>query len=371
MAQVPTQFRVPGGLYLQTRLVKATEGLWQQLGNLESWALRDDFEQIQIRAPIYVSGLARSGTTILTEMLTEHPTVTSHRYCDFPMTYTPYWKNWLRQRSRVARPEPVERAHRDRIMVTEDSPEAVEEILWIRYFDQRHDSSVSQLLTAQHRNAEFDSCYRDHIRKLLLVRDCSRYLAKGNYNVSRIAYLIDLFPDARFVIPIRSPVQHIASLHKQHRFFSEGQQINPRMRFQLGAAGHFEFGLDRTAINLGQNDQVRAIEDCWRQGEEARGWGLYWSMIYRYLHDLLGSSEQLSKACLVVPYEDLCSDSGNQIDRIIEHCRLDADCFEPIRKRYLEKLQAPSYYQPDFSEQEIESIKQATAETAALFGCQV
>ena len=367
MAQIPLKYRVPGGLYLQSRLVKATEGLWHSLGKLESWALRDEIEQTQIRAPIYVSGLARSGTTILTEMLAEHPTVTSHRYSDFPMTYTPYWRNWLRQRSQISRPEPVERAHRDRIMVTEDSPEAVEEILWIRYFEQCHDSSASQVLAAP-QMTEFESYYRDHIRKLLLIRQRSRYLAKGNYNISRIGYLCKMFPDARFLIPIRKPLDHIASLHKQHLFFSAGQKINPRMLFQLGAAGHFEFGLDRTAINLGQDEPIRVIEECWQQGEEARGWGLYWSMIYRYLYDLLDASEVLSKACLFVRYEDLCTDPGLQIDHIIKHCQLDSGPFQPIRDRYLEKLQPPSYYQPDFSQQEIDCIEHTTAETAALFG---
>jgi hypothetical protein len=368
MASVPAKFRVPGGLYAQTRLIKATEGLWHRLGHLESWALRDDLDEIAIKAPVYVAGLARSGTTIVTEMLAEHPAVTSHRYSDFPITYTPYWRNWLRQRSQYARPEPVERAHRDRIMVTEDSPEAVEEILWVRHFAQRHDSGVSQVLGPANRNADFDRYYQDHIRKLLLVRESNRYLAKGNYNVSRIAYLTDLFPDARFVIPIRNPVQHIASLHKQHVFFSQGQTVNPRMRFQLGAAGHFEFGLDRTAIHLGDADQVAAIESCWQSGEEARGWGLYWSMVYRHLHQLVSSDPALSKACLFLRYEDLCADPGEQIDRLAGHCQLDDEHFSAIRNRYLHKLAPPSYYEPAFSEQETSAIHTTTADTAALFG---
>jgi hypothetical protein len=368
MTDLPDKYRVPGGLYRATRLVKASEGLWQRLGQLESWALRDDIDPIPISQPLYVTSLARSGTTIVTEMLNEHPDVTSHRYADFPFTYTPYWRNWLRDRTRVASAEPVERAHRDRILVTEDSPEAVEEILWSRFFPGLHDSGRDSELTTAHRNPEFDNYYQDHIRKLLLVRGTTRYLAKGNYNVSRIRYLLNLFPDARFVIPVRRPLDHIASLHKQHRFFSEGQRLNPRMRSQLGAAGHFEFGLDRTAISLGDKSQVARIESCWQDGRDAEGWGHYWSLIFGYLKDLTEQDPMVAEACLFVRYEDLCRQSGETIDRISAHCRLDPATFAPIRAQFVEKLSPPDYYQPDFSREELAQIEATTADTAQRFG---
>ena len=75
------------------------------------------------------------------------------------------------------------------------------------------------MLDRQTSHPAFESFYRDHIRKLLRVRGGRRYLAKGNYNVTRLEYLLQLFPDARFVIPVRDPRWHIASLIKQHALF--------------------------------------------------------------------------------------------------------------------------------------------------------
>ncbi|MDJ0652680.1 MAG: sulfotransferase [Xanthomonadales bacterium] len=352
--------QVPSGLYWQTRLFAATRRLWLALGNLESSVLRDELESKAIEAPIYVCGLARSGTTMLTELLNAHPDVTSHRYSDFPATWTPYWRNWLRQRSQVVQPKPVERAHQDRIQVTQDSPEAVEEVLWMYFHPECHDAGHNQHLGADHQHPEFEAFYRDHLAKLLLVRQARRYLAKGNYNVSRLGYLQRLFPDARFVLAWRDPVAHIASLQKQHRLFSEGQTANPRMRFQLGASGHFEFGLDRTPINWGDSQATREILDCWQEGQEVRGWALYWAGLYQYLVDQVESSTSLSDAAHWVAYEQLCSESESTIDRLLDQCALPAEPFSEQRARYSAELTLPDYYQPHFSAEEEQLIRQLT-----------
>lgn len=359
--------RVPAGLYWKTRLVDVTRPLWEWLGRIESSVLRDELDTVRIDRPVYVTALARSGTTIVTEILNAHPDVTAHHYADFPFVDVPYWRNWLHRRTRFGAPEPVERAHRDRIMVTEDSPEAVEEVLWMRAFPGRHDPRVSQVLAATDRNPKFDACYRDQIRKLLLVRGADRYLAKGNYNVSRIGYLLDLFPDARFVVPVRRPVDHIASLLKQHRHFSAGQAANPRVRFQLGASGHFEFGEDRQAIHLGDEMTARAIRQAWEAGDEVRGWALYWSAVYDYLWALRNNSEAAAQAMLFVRFEELCSKPREWIGRMLEHAQLDPALMDR-REEFAERLAPPDYYRPDFTPAELDTIEQLTADTAACFG---
>ena len=48
---------------------------------------------------------------------------------------------------------PAERAHKDRILVTPDSPEAMEEVLWMRFFPAVHDEAASQVLDAATSNA--------------------------------------------------------------------------------------------------------------------------------------------------------------------------------------------------------------------------
>src|SRR3546814_18222232 len=89
------------------------------------------------------------------------------------------------------------------------------------------------------------------MRKLLWVRRRPRYLAKANYNGTRMEYLLKLFPDARFVLPLRDPAAHIASLMKQQRLFCEGERRHPAALEHMRRIGHFEFGIDRRPIHVG------------------------------------------------------------------------------------------------------------------------
>ena len=84
-----------------------------------------------------------SGTTILLELLAGRPGVATHRYRDFPPVFTPLF--WNRAFAHIYRADapPAERAHKDRILVTPDSPEAMEEVLWMRFFPDAHDTGTS------------------------------------------------------------------------------------------------------------------------------------------------------------------------------------------------------------------------------------
>ena len=192
--------------------IERTAGFWQKLGELESSSHRTELDAIPIDRPIYVAGLARSGSTILLELLAARPGVATHRYRDFPPIFTPLF--WNRAFAHVYRADapPAERAHKDRILVTPDSPEAMEEVLWMRFFPEAHETGKDQVLTDATSNPAFERFYKDHLKKILLVRGGRRYLSKGNYNLTRFAYLLKLFPDARFIVPVRDPRWHVASL---------------------------------------------------------------------------------------------------------------------------------------------------------------
>lgn len=343
---------VPGGLYWQSRFFAASRGFWRLMGNLETAVLREDLEDIEIDRPLYVTSLARAGTTIVTEMLEHHPDLTCHHYSDFPNCWTPYWRNYLLVRTRRQAPPRIERAHRDRIVVSQDSPEAVEEVLWMGFFEGLHDQRRCNVLDASARNALFDRFYADHIRKLLAVRHAPRYLAKGNYNLSRLAYLHGLFPDARFLIPVRSPEQHIASLAKQHALFSRAHARDGRIGRQLAMSGHFEFGPLRRFVNFGDEAACRAIAAAWAAGREVEGWAIYWAATYRFLLAQLSARPSTAERCLLFRYEELCNDSAPVIDALLAHCGLDSGPFAAARLRYESELRLPDYYSAGFSDEE-------------------
>jgi len=151
--------QVSGWTRFLSAWVAKSPKFWRKLGNMETSLLSEILDPIKIETPIYVAGLARSGSTLLLEIMNQHPQTTTHRYRDFPLLFTPYW--WNRYLSFVpeAKEEAQERAHGDRILVTSDSPEAMEEVLWMGFFDHLHDPSRNNVLTSNERSPEFDRFY--------------------------------------------------------------------------------------------------------------------------------------------------------------------------------------------------------------------
>lgn len=359
---------VPTALYWKARLFGSTQRLWHRLAAIESRVLRDEIDAGAIDRPIYIAGVPRAGTTVITEMLARHPDVASHRYSDFPNVYTPYWRNWLAERSFKPASEPIERAHRDRVMVTPESPEAVEEVIWMQFFEHLHDPAARQILDDGTSNPAFERFYRDHVRKLLLVRDRARYLTKGNYNVTRLGYLLKLFPDARFVVPVRHPVNQVASLVKQDRLFTQAAREDARVVEQLHMSGHFEFGPEKRCVHVGDQQRAQTIRECWRNGRDVAGWAHYWASVYGSVLDATEHNEGLAPAVHFVAYEALCRDSERVITDLVEHCRLAHEPFSGVKTEYSDRLEEPDYYRPDFSESEIDELREITRSVAERFG---
>lgn len=359
-------FQVSGFDHFLGGLIANHPRFWIGLGNLETKALADEIAPVAIEAPVYVTGLARAGTTITLEILAAHPDVSTHLYRDFPPVFTPYWWNWFVEKSRKAPPAAQERAHKDGVMITPDSPEAREEVIWMAFFDALHDPAQSNVLDGHTDNPAFEAFYRDHIRKLLAARGGKRYLSKGNYNITRIGYLHKLFPDARFVIPVRDPVWHVASLMKQHRLFCEGERGNGRALAYMRRVGHFEFGLDLRPINCGDGGTVREIQALWEAGEEVRGWARYWAMIYGHVADSLDQDPALREAAMVLRYEDLCDQSTAMMETMLAHCGMSGA--DEVIAHFAGRLHPPDYYRPDFSDAELRAIAKETGAVSETFG---
>ncbi len=332
--------------------------LMRKLGNLETRVLASQFELPDIHQPVFITALARAGTTILLEMLAQHPHAVSHRYRDFPLLDIPYWWNWFLDVSSRKKIEPVERYHKDRIKITYDSPEAMEEILWMSAFPETHNPDVSNLLGTQTDYPEFERYLKDHIRKLLYLRGGKRYICKGNYNFLRLPYLHKLFPDARFIIPVRQPENHIASLHKQHQLLCNREQADSGALTYMQLAGHFEFGLDRRPANINNAEAVKLIQQYWKKGQELSGWALYWSELYSFLANQLEQDTALREHTCVVHYEQLCSDSRTELKRIYDHSCLEMPDTEINRQAA--GLSLPEYYKSGFTDSQVREIRRIT-----------
>ncbi|WP_281783232.1 sulfotransferase [Sinimarinibacterium flocculans] len=361
-----TSFAVPAWVDWLGGSVARRPRLWQRLGRLESSALRERIQATPIQAPVYVSGLARSGSTVLLEMLAAHPDMATHRYRDFPLVYTPWWWNRFLDRAQRAPAAATERAHGDGILITPDSPEAVEEVLWMGFFPHLHRPGASDVLGFMTDAPVFEDFYRDHLRKLLLLRGGRRYLAKGNYNTTRIEYLLNLFPDARFVLPVREPAAHVASLMRQHRRFAERHAADPRALRYMSRLGHFEFGLDRRPVHIGDGSEAAAIAAAWAAGREAEGYARAWNDLYRFVADRLDAMPALREAVLIVRHEDLCMEPERSLRRLFAHCALDAG--PAYFERCVAQLRCGAVGGPGLDASDRQLIQQITAETAARYG---
>lgn len=358
-------FRVTAWMDRLSGLVTRHPAWWIRLGDLETRLTATVVDPRPVERPIYVAGLARCGSTILLETLARHPNVATHRYRDFPFLFTPYlWNRWLDLVPRKAE-RAMERSHADGIAVTSESPEAFEEVLWMTFFPDLHDPTHDNVLDRTMRHERFEAFYRDHLRKLLAARGSARYVAKGNYNVSRLGYLSRIFPKARFIIPVRDPVWHIASLMKQHSLFLRGQRGNPRARRHLRRVGHFEFGEDRRPISLGNPAAAHEIMDLWENGEELRGWARYWSLVHHFIADTLDRDPVLRNAARVVRYETLCAEPRATIAGLLAHCGLAAE--PDFLAAAANRFHLPTYYRPAFNDNDLAMIAEETAAAAGRF----
>ncbi|MBF0383061.1 MAG: sulfotransferase [Magnetococcales bacterium] len=355
---------VPLFIDLLGGLIHNRKKFWIGLGNLESEMMEKKLANVAVESPIFVSGLARSGSTILLEILAKTPNMASHLNRDFPFVFTPFWTNQFLAKT-SSDSKPVERAGADRILTSPDSPIALEEVLWMAFFNELHNPNNSALLDATTSNPSFETFYRNHIRKLILVRGGKRYLSKANYNITRLEYLLQLFPDARFIVPIRHPEPHIASLMKQHNLFNQGENDNPRALRFMHRQGHFEYGLGRRPLNTGPDTAVEQVLTSWQRGEEVQGWAIYWNDIHRFIYQRLATNKALQKATLVVRYEDLCSHTSTTLERIFAHSGI-SDA-EDVIAHYREKISLPSYYKANFSQEDKNIIHQYCNDTAQLF----
>lgn len=334
-------------------------GMWIGLGNLESRMLSERLGAVQIVKPVYIAGLARSGTTILLELLARHPDLTSHRYRDFPPVLTPWFWNWFVDRAGSGDEAASERAHGDGIDVTPESPEAFEEVIWMAFFSRLHDPGSRAVLNGETNNKEFANFYKDHIRKLLLLRGGRRYLSKANYNLTRLGYLLKLFPDARFLLPVRDPVWHIASLMRQHQRFCIEHQRDDRLKRHMSRSGHFEFGLDRRPINSGNPETTRKVLDLWANDREVEGWAVYWADLYNHVVESLERNEALRSATRVIDYERLCNGPAEMMRLVLEHCELENKGVD-LAAEAARTIRPPTYYKPTFTHEEVTFIKTTT-----------
>ena len=204
----------------------------------------------KIYKPVFICGLARSGTTALLNALNKSDQAASFIYKDIPFFKTLITWNFFSNLFYKG-VKPFKRLHGDGMVVFPKSPDAFEELIWRDNLENYDTNGIFKILTDKYENKKFEDFYKTHIKKVLLIRgNKKRYVSKGNYNILRIKYIKKIFPDARFVICFRNPFENAKSAINVHKNFLNQSKENKYFDKMLSFLCHFEFGNRRKSYKL-------------------------------------------------------------------------------------------------------------------------
>jgi len=274
------------------RIALGSPWLAEALFDVESRALGErQAVDVTMGRHVFVSGMARGGTTILMRLIHASGQYSSLTYDDMPFVMAP--NLWARLRAlSPATVLPGERAHGDRIIVDNQSPEALDEVFWRVYCQQQYLASDHLKLTEA--SDEVVALFRRYVDCILTRYGPSRYLSKNNNNIVRLSTIRRSFPAAVLLLPFRQPLTHANSLLRQHRFWSLRHREDPFSLKYMRFLAHHEFGADHRpfyAPASADKGEPFTIDYWLRQ----------WLQVYERL---LGQAESL--ALVPVCYERLC-----------------------------------------------------------------
>lgn len=254
---------------------------------------KSDPELARERKHVFVSGLARSGTTALMRLFYETGEFCSLTYRDMPFPLAPFlWKRFIGFSAKEGALS--ERAHGDGILVDFDSPEALEEVFWRVFCGDQY--IFPDRLTPMNAEQSIIDTFRRYIAALLEINNSNRYLSKNNNNIIRLSSIQEAFPNSVIIIPYRDPIQQSLSLYNQHCRFVEIHREDKFSRNYMKWLVHHEFGSDHRYFDVDKTASKKSSDspDYWLD---------QWIKVYRYM---LKQAQKLGMLILFVEYEELC-----------------------------------------------------------------
>jgi hypothetical protein len=234
---------------------------------------------------VFVSGLARSGTTILLNAIYRSNEFASLSYQDMPFILAP--NLWSKLPFKKQENNLVERAHGDGIKVSVESPEAFEEVFWMT-FDEG--------------NKEIKEKFKNYVELINYRYQKKRYLSKNNQNIRRLELISNIFPNSKILIPFRNPIQQAYSLLSQHQKFIANSKKDMFITNYMKWIGHTEFGPNYIPVH------EKNIN--FRDALNINHWLEQWYITYQDCYKTLKSKNNIHFIC----YEKLCSSKEYWLD---------------------------------------------------------
>lgn len=296
------------------RLAFAGRSVQLSAADIERSMYGSRFRDVAVHKPVFITSLPRAGTTLLLEIFSRLPGIATHRYRDMPFVMAPMlWQELSRHFRKQSTLK--ERAHGDGMQVGYDSPEAFEEVLWHTFWPQKYLPDGILPWSEDDWSDEFRDFLVEHMQKIIALRaqgqaGIPRYVSKNNANIARINLLKRLFPDACIVVPFRHPVDHAASMLRQHRNFLARHASDPFSKKYMSDIGHFEFGQLHRPIRF----EDTPVGDT----ETIEYWLGYWISAFA---QILAMQTQL----VLVSFEHLCAGGAGAFGSLADKLEIDVD----------------------------------------------
>lgn len=216
-----------------------------------------DIDKIKISDPVFVCGMARSGTTFLTHLIDASDKFSAFRYKNLPFYTIPIFWNYFNSLFYFNKKN-LNRIHGDNLKVGVNSPDAFEEIIWKNNLDEYSQKGYWQDVKNNNSKKLIDNL-EIFIKKIIFLNNNNRYLSKNNNNIFRVKYLLDKFPTSKIILVIRNPLDVAISSARVHFKFLNLHKKNKNFSEELAELGHFEFGYNRKLFNFGENKYNKNI----------------------------------------------------------------------------------------------------------------
>ena len=258
---------------------------------------------------VFVSGLARSGTTILTTYLAKIDNFFFLTYQDMPFPLMPnIWRRYNQSKHAAVEKE---RKHGDGIKISYQSVEEIEEYFWKAFSNDGY--IADETLNIYTIDKETIQKFNSYINLVLNCYNalCQRgvYLSKNNNHIIRLKSLHEQLPEAYFIIPFRNPVAHAYSLLTQHNKFCTIQKEDPFVLKYMNWLGHYEFGLNHKYFDLGNGKLNQQLESL--NKTDLNYWLNIWLNFYLYMQEFFDKDR-----IIFFSYEKFCENPKESIQRL-------------------------------------------------------
>ena len=248
---------------------------------------------------LFITGLARSGTTSALNCFYKNSNFASLTYEDLPFLICPNLALKIKKLFKKKIIQKFERAHKDEIFIDINSPEAFEEFFWKKEVNENY--IEKDLLLKNELSVSNIIEFKKYIKLILRRYNKNFYLSKNNNNILRINDLYNEINNSIFLIFFRDPINQSVSLLNQHINFSKIHKENKFALKYMNYLGHYEFGKNSKRFDIGKYEK--------NDKYNINYWLEIWKNYYSYAINNL-KKERIYFIC----YEDLAKNPNEYLN---------------------------------------------------------